>query len=185
MATQSRAPRWAKHHLKPCRTAGMVWRLSHCEAVPVQPQLWSIENASDITAPKYHFHDDTAELAELLAFQHHFKMMTTVFCCWIQDGRRNFITFKPQHVLSIFILLLPHFLLLYFQSRDGANHKRRRKKITAQTWKVTDRFLLHRSLAFVLQTEKLLTHPASCHHAKGSTNSRPSGGPLKLDRRQG
>lgn len=49
-----------------------------------------------------------------------------------------------------------------------------------------EKSLIDPSLKLVsLQTEKPLTHPASCHHAKGSTTPPPSGGPLKHDRREG
>lgn len=110
-----------------------------CQSNPKEPQLCSTHNVSGITSPKYHFHDDTANLAELLAFRHHFKMMTTLLFGWIHDGSLNFITFKPQHVLSIFILLLPLFLLFYFTITGW--RKQQKKKITAQSCKVTDRFL--------------------------------------------
>lgn len=118
-----------------CVTYVVTARL--CQSNPKEPQLCSTHNVSGITSPKYHFHDDTAGLAELLAFRHHFKMMTTVLFGWIHDGSLNFITFKPQHVLSILILLLPLFLLLM----DGGCRKQQKKKITAQSCKVTDRFL--------------------------------------------
>lgn len=59
----------------------------------------------------------------------------------------------------------------YSQLWDGINNKRR--KITVHLYKVTDRSLPEARVAPVLQTEKPLTHPASCHHAKGSTNPPP------------
>lgn len=139
-------------------------------------------------SPKYYFHDDTAELAQLFAFRHHFKMMPTVFLCWIEDGSLNFITIKPQRVLSIFTLLLPLFFVLlsgWRKQRKTKNHG----SVLESHWSIPQRKPVpkRRSLALVLKTEKLLTHPASCHHAKGSTKPprHPSGGPLKHDRRQG
>lgn len=104
-------------------------------------------------------------------------MVTTGFC-WIQDGNGNFITSKPKRVLFTFLFLLCHFCLFvcfpvrsYSQLWDGTNNKRR--KITVHSWKVTDRFLPEARVAPALQMEKPLTHPASCHHAKGSTNTPP------------
>lgn len=83
---------------------------SLCQSNPKVPQLCSIENVFDVTSPKYHFHDDTRELAGLKAFRHQFKMVTTGFC-WIQDGNGNFITSKPKHGLFTFLFLLCHFCL--------------------------------------------------------------------------
>lgn len=149
---------------------------SLCQSNPKVLQLCSIENVFDVTSPKHHFHDDPRELAELKAFQHQFKMVSTRFCC-IQDGNGNFITSKPKHGLFRFLFLLCHFCLFvcfpvhsYSQLWDGTNNKR---KITVHSWKVTDRILPEARVAPVLQTEKPLTHPASCHHAKGSTNPPP------------
>lgn len=75
---------------------------SLCQSNPKVPQLCSIENVFDVASPKYHFHDDTRELAELEAFRRQFTMVTIGFC-WIQDGNGNFITSKPKRVLLTFV----------------------------------------------------------------------------------
>lgn len=104
-------------------------------------------------------------------------MVTTHFS-WIQDGNGNFIISKPKPVLFTFLFLLCHFCLFvcvpvhsYSQLWDGTNNKTR--KIPVHSWIVTDWSLPVARVALVLQTEKPLTHPASCHHAMGSTNPPP------------
>lgn len=178
MCTQSRALKWARHHLEACSPAGSrLCDVCHrkaarlCQSSPKVPQLCSVQNISDITSPKYHFHDDTTELAELLAFQHHFKMTTGFFVAFRMEV---WISSHSNHSMYG-----PFFCFWHFFSRSTFNYR------TAQTKDEKARLSLEKSLidsslrkpetklrrlALVLQTEKLLTHPASCHQAKGSTN---------------
>lgn len=161
-----------------------VWCMSYwaltkaarlCQSNPKVPQLCSIQNVSDITSPKNHFHDDTAELAEFLAFRHHFKMMTIVFL--LDSGMEVWISsHSNQSMHCPFLFCFCHFF--FCSTFNYANNKRGKKSRLSLEKPLIDSSQRkpepkHRSLALVLQTEKLLTHPASCHHAKGSTNPPP------------
>lgn len=172
-----------------------VWCMSYwaltkaarlCQSNPKVPQLCSIQNVSDITSPKNHFHDDTAELAELLAFRHHFKMMTTVFLLdsgWKSEFHHVQTTACTVHFYSASATF--SFVLL------SITQTTKEEKITAQSWKATDRFLsaearVEASLPCSCAANGEATHTSrKLSPCKGEHKSPPSGGPLKHDRQQG
>lgn len=79
-----------------------------CQFNPNVPQWSGVQRVFDITSPEYHFHDDTVELAKLLAFLYQFKDGDNPVFIRFRLGILNFITSHG------FIFILPLFHISFF-----------------------------------------------------------------------